>query len=103
MTVRVAKSLELAPGDRVELSVAHGSLLRAACYVYGAPLLGLLLASGLVHLLAEASNDWAALSWAVLGLGAGAAAGRVLARRDACVRGLKPVVSGLASGPETAT
>ncbi len=99
LTARVADSLQVAPGDRVELSVADRSLLRAACYVYGAPLLGLLLASALVHLLSEASNDWVALSWGTVGLFAGAAAGRVLARRDACVSGLRPTVCGRAGGP----
>ena len=99
LTARVADSLQVAPGDRVELSVANRSLIRAACYVYGAPLLGLLLASGFVHLSSEAPNDWVALLWGMVGLGAGAAAGRVLARRDTCVNGLRPTVSGRAGGP----
>lgn len=92
----MAGGLKLAAGERVKLSLTGASLLRAAFYAYGAPLLGLLLASGLVYLLAAASNDAVAVLWALGGMGGGAAVGGYMARRDACINALAPTVSGRA-------
>lgn len=99
LTAGIGEGMEIAlePGDRVVLSLAPADLVRAALIVYGAPLAGLLLASGLALLIVDPLTDLAALSFAVPGLVLGGIAGRRLAARDACVQDLAPTITGLAA------
>ena len=86
--------MPVAVGDRVRLAVAGSSLVRAASYLYGAPLLGLLAAAALAYLPAGDGNDAVGVIWALTGLAAGGLAGAALARRDACFRGMTPTITG---------
>lgn len=96
LTVRVADGLQVATGDRVTLSLAPTGLVQAALFVYGAPLGGLLLASGTAYLLLDPLTDMIALGFSACGLLAGGIVGRVLARRDGCVSRMSPSINGLA-------
>lgn len=96
LTVRVAAGLKIAVGDQVTLSLAPADLVHAALYVYGAPLGGLLLASGMAYLLVDPLTDALALGFSVFGLLAGGIVGRFLARRDECVSQMSPSISGYA-------
>jgi sigma-E factor negative regulatory protein RseC len=93
LQVRVADGLQVVTGDRVYLYLAATDLVRAALLAYGAPLAGLLLASGLAYLLIEPLHDAMALVIAVAGLLAGGIGGRALARRDRCIRQFSPSIN----------
>lgn len=79
-------------GQRVTLVLGESSLIRAALYLYGAPLLGILLGAGISQALLQTSNDAVSLVSAAIGLGAGGWAGAFLARRDACMADIKPAI-----------
>ncbi|NOX70991.1 MAG: SoxR reducing system RseC family protein [Gammaproteobacteria bacterium] len=96
LTVRVTAGLTVAAGDRVTLSLAPTDLVRAALFVYGAPLGGLLLFSGSAYLLIDPLADALALGFAIFGLLAGGFVGRTLARRGGCVSRMLPSISGYA-------
>lgn len=72
LQVNVAEQLQ--PGQKVELGITEGSLLRSAFLVYMTPLLGAILGGGLLQWLVE--GDF----YPVLGAIAGGVAGFVLAR-----------------------
>ena len=97
LTVGVATGLNIAAGDRVTLSLAPADLVHAALFVYGAPLGGLLLASGMAYLLVDPLTDAMALGFSAFGLLAGGLVGRFLARRDECVSQMSPSISGYAA------
>lgn len=94
LTVRVTSGLDVSTGDRVTLSLAPTDLVHAALFAYGAPLGGLLLASGMAYLLVDPLTDALALGFSAFGLLAGGIAGRILARRDGCVSRMSPSISG---------
>jgi len=85
VTARISNELNLVAGDRVTLSLAPRDLVRSALFVYGAPLAGLLLATGLSGVFFDSASDGLVLGLGLFGLLLGALAGRFLARRDACV------------------
>lgn len=93
LTARIAEGERIAVGARVLLSLESTSLVRAALCLYGAPLAGLLLGSGLALLLLEAASDAAALLWGAAGLATGAVVGRVWSRRDPCISSATPTIS----------
>ena len=64
-TIVVPSDEPLAPGQKVELGIAEGSLLGSAMLVYMSPLAGLFLFAALFQVLF--GSDLAALSGAVLG------------------------------------
>ena len=96
LTLPIADGLEIAVGERVTLSLKPSDLARAALFLYGLPLGGLLLASGLAFLVLEDPSDATALAWASVGLATGIVAGGVRARRDPCLSRLRPTISGRA-------
>lgn len=73
--LRVSVAQPLEPGQKIEIGLSEGSLLRSAALVYLTPLAGLLLGGGLGQV--WLGSDGAA----ALGALAGAAAGFWLARR----------------------
>lgn len=87
----VENDLELAAGDVVNISLAHGSLLRATIFVYGLPLAGAAGAALLGHLLAL--GDGGAAAMAVGGLFGGAAISRNRLRAGSCLARFVPTVS----------
>lgn len=105
---RVARSLgpyqtPLALGDMVQIGVAREALTRASLTAYAIPLFSML---GAV-LLVQDGGDAVAITAALLGLGAGVAAARVLARRwrnalVPLVLGRAAVVSGSSCAPPPA-
>jgi sigma-E factor negative regulatory protein RseC len=88
--VSLAADMPLATGDRVELVLAAGKVLRATLIVYGLPLLGALIAAAVAFLLAW--GDTVAVLAAIGGLSAGMLAGRHLLRRGACLQNFVPRV-----------
>lgn len=63
--------LALKPGDRVELGLSEGALLRGAVQVYGIPLAGFLLVPVLLATLLGTNNDLVLLLAGIAGLLAG--------------------------------
>jgi len=94
MTVPVADGFRVSAGDRVLLTLAPGSLMRAVLCLYGVPLAGLLIGaySGLLAGVA----DGLAAALAAAGLAGGVLFGRWIARRDPCLSTLRPSISGRA-------
>lgn len=97
LDVRVADGLRVTAGDRVCLSLAATDLVHAALFAYGAPLAGLLLASGLAFFLIHPLHDGLALAMAVAGLLAGGMGGRMMARREGCINQFSPSINAHAS------
>jgi len=97
LDVRVADGLRVASGDRVCLSLAATDLVQAALFAYGAPLFGLLLASGLAYFLIDPMHDALALGMAAIGLLAGGVYGRIMARRNGCISQFSPSINAFAS------
>lgn len=87
-------SMGVRAGDRVRLSLASGSLWRAAAYAYGLPLAGLVLTPGAAWWLGLVEGDRQAVLLALIGVAAGAWAGRLMLARDACLQRLAPVIAG---------
>ena len=96
----IADGVTVRVGERVVLGLEDGRLLRAAGYLYGLPLAGLLAASGLAFL-AGIDSDALVVAFALSGLAAGATLGRTLVRRDACVRRLMPTIDAKVTGAGT--
>lgn len=91
ITAKLIDGLSVQPGQTVHLAVSDRSLLRGSLYLYGAPLLGLVVGTA-VSTLVPAAGDGAALVAAAFGLLAGGLAGAVLARRDRCLASLTPSI-----------
>jgi sigma-E factor negative regulatory protein RseC len=87
----VEQDLELGEGDVVSISLAHGSVLRAALLVYGLPLAGAAGAALLAYLLAL--GDGGAAAMAIGGLLGGAMIGRYRLKTGACLERFTPTVS----------
>jgi sigma-E factor negative regulatory protein RseC len=79
-------------GDKVTLSIASSSLLRAALLAYGLPLAGTVLALTLGWLLMAPLSDLAAALIALAGLLAGFFAGRGQLRKDDWCRQFVPSI-----------
>jgi positive regulator of sigma E activity len=79
-------------GDKVTLSIASSSLLRAALLAYGLPLAGTVLALILGWLLMAPLSDLAAALIALAGLLAGFFAGRGQLRKDDWCRQFVPSI-----------
>lgn len=77
LQVNITQSLE--PGQKVELGIPEGSLLRSAFLVYMVPLIGVILGGGILQWLFEA--DIYAVLGAVMGGGLGFVIARSLAGR----------------------
>jgi sigma-E factor negative regulatory protein RseC len=84
----IAQPLE--PGQRVEVGIAEGSLLRSAMLVYMTPLLGVMLGGGLLQWVF--GSDSAAALGALLGGGAAFLLARSLAKRLDAQADYQPVV-----------
>jgi len=88
LQVRIDQPLE--PGQRVEVGIAEGSLLRSAMLVYLMPLLGMMLGGSLLQYLLG-TDAFAALG-ALLGGGASFMLARSLAYRLGKQVGYQPIV-----------
>ncbi len=97
LDVRVTNGLRVASGDRVCLSLAATDLVHAVLFAYGAPLAGLLLATGLAYFLIDPLHDVLAVAVAAFGLLAGGIGGRIMARRDGCISQFSPSINAFAS------
>ncbi|ATA20976.1 RseC/MucC-like positive regulator of sigma(E) [Gibbsiella quercinecans] len=78
------------PGQRIEVGIAEGSLLRSAMLVYLAPLLGILLGAAMLQWLM--GSDSAALLGALVGGGGAFLVVRRLAGRLSAQASYQPVV-----------
>lgn len=87
---RVAADLDLHSGDRVSMSLEPRHLLRAAGIVYGYPLLGGVMAAGVVMILGL--GDVMAALLALTGLVAGILLARIRIQNSRCLRQFTPVV-----------
>ena len=97
LTIRIDDGVRISAGDQVRLSLAPAELVWASVYAYGAPLAGLLLAAGFAFLLVDPLSDLLAVLVSIGGLLGGGVAGRMLARRNACVSRISPSIAGLAN------
>ena len=88
LQVNIEQPLE--PGQKVELGITEGSLLRSALLVYMTPLVGLLLGGGLMQM--WLNSDLFALLGAVAGGAVGFLAARFLANQREDEQGYQPVV-----------
>jgi sigma-E factor negative regulatory protein RseC len=87
----VEHDIEIAEGDVVRISLAHGNLLRAALIVYGLPLAGATGAAMLAYLLAL--GDGGAAAMAIGGLLGGAMISRYRLGSGSCLARFTPTVS----------
>ena len=83
--------MQLGEGDRVQLSLAAQSVLRAAVIVYGTPMLGALASAAAAYGLSL--GDAGAAVAALAGLGAGVLYGRWRLKRTECLREFVPTVT----------
>ncbi|MDL4619640.1 SoxR-reducing system protein RseC [Citrobacter amalonaticus] len=97
-TIVVASDAPLAPGQKVELGIAEGSLLGSAMLVYLSPLVGLFLIASLFQVLF--GSDLAALSGAVLGGVGGFLIARGYSRKLAEREAWQPVILNVALPPD---
>lgn len=97
-TIVVASDVPLAPGQKVELGIAEGSLLGSAMLVYLSPLVGLFLIASLFQVLF--GSDLAALSGAVLGGVGGFLIARGYSRKLAEREAWQPVILNVALPPD---
>lgn len=86
--VRQGDSLQ--EGDTVEIALAPNNVLRAAAIVYGLPMLGALIATGIAYRLAL--GDIEAAIAALAGLGIGLSFGRWRLRKALCLNQFTPIV-----------
>ncbi|MDU6411939.1 MAG: SoxR-reducing system protein RseC [Yersiniaceae bacterium] len=88
LQVEIEQPLE--PGQKVELGITEGSLLRSALLVYMTPLAGVLLGGGLMQM--GFNSDLFALLGAVIGGTAGFLTARYLAKHTTNEQSYQPVV-----------
>jgi sigma-E factor negative regulatory protein RseC len=91
LDVALQEGGDFAEGDAVSIELAPGNVLRAALLVYGLPLAGA--AAGAAAAYAFALGDAGAAATALVGLAAGAMAGRRRLRDDACAARFTPTLS----------
>lgn len=96
-TIVVPSVEPLAPGQKVELGIAEGSLLGSAMLVYMSPLVGLFLIASLFQVLF--GSDLAAMSGAVLGGVGGFLIARGYSRKLAAREAWQPVILNVALPP----
>ena len=97
MTVALPPETAVRVGDRVNLIVQPGGLLRAAATAYGFPLAGLVLATGLARVMESAEVE--SVVWGLCGMLGGFMLAR--RRRERCLSSLRPRISGpVASAPD---
>lgn len=96
-TLVVPSDEPLAPGQKVELGIAEGSLLGSALLVYMTPLVGLFLVASVFQMLF--GSDLAALSGAVLGGVGGFLIARGYSRKLASREAWQPVILNVALPP----
>ena len=84
----IDSGLHLGEGDRVQLTLAPDSVLRASIIVYGFPLLGAIVAAAVAYSLSL--GDLGAALAALAGIGAGMLFGRRRLRRKQCLREFMP-------------
>ncbi|EOH6333014.1 MULTISPECIES: SoxR-reducing system protein RseC [Citrobacter] len=96
-TIVVPSAEPLAPGQKVELGIAEGSLLGSAMLVYLSPLVGLFIFAALFQVLF--GSDIAALSGAVLGGVGGFLIARGYSRKLAEREAWQPVILNVALPP----
>ncbi|AMG91492.1 SoxR-reducing system protein RseC [Citrobacter amalonaticus] len=97
-TIVVESDVPLAPGQKVELGIAEGSLLGSAMLVYLSPLVGLFLIASLFQVLF--GSDLAALSGAILGGVGGFLIARGYSRKLAEREAWQPVILNVALPPD---
>lgn len=97
-TIVVASDVPLAPGQKVELGIAEGSLLGSAMLVYLSPLVGLFFIASLFQVLF--GSDLAALSGAILGGVGGFLIARGYSRKLAEREAWQPVILNVALPPD---
>ncbi|NMP26036.1 SoxR-reducing system protein RseC [Rahnella sp. SAP-1] len=88
LQVTIAEPLE--PGQKVELGIMEGSLLRSALLVYMTPLFGVIAGGGILQWLLK--GDIYALIGALVGGALGFAAARYLAAKVADKEAYQPVI-----------
>lgn len=96
-TIVVPSAEPLAPGQKVELGIAEGSLLGSTMLVYLSPLVGLFIFAALFQVLF--GSDIAALSGAVLGGVGGFLIARGYSRKLAEREAWQPVILNVALPP----
>jgi len=96
--IDVPPGCSAAVGDRVQLTVASGELLRGAMLGYGIPLAGMLAVPGLLAGLTSAPGDAATVLAAAGGLLAGWLASRYLLRRGNPCRRLVATIESSGNG-----
>jgi len=87
-------SMQLQAGDQVTLELSPQSLLKASFFVYGLPLLGVVIVLLSGWLLVGPLTDAAAIALAVVGFVAGLLAGRMHINRDQCLAQFVPRIAG---------
>jgi sigma-E factor negative regulatory protein RseC len=86
----IRDSLEVGPGDRVQIALDPAELLQAAFVAYGVPLLAFVVAAASAWL--AGWNEPATVVAALVGVVIGVAAARTYLARRRCLRGFTPVV-----------
>ena len=94
----ISGAMDLHAGDEVQIELAPHNVLRAALQVYGAPLLGVLIMTGLAYL--ADWPDWQAAVAGGVGVLGGAAISRYRLRRVRCLRQFTPVITRRLASPE---
>jgi len=97
-TLQVSISERLEPGQKVELGITEGSLLRSAFLVYMTPLLGVILGGGLLQGLT--GGDFYSVVGAIAGGVAGFVLARALASRLEHHAGYAPVILQIGLPPD---
>lgn len=87
----ISGAMDLREGDEVQIELAPHNVLRAALQVYGAPLVGVLIMTGLAHLAGWSDLQGAAAGG--VGVLAGAAISRYRLKRVRCLRQFTPVIT----------
>lgn len=96
LQVHIAEQLQ--PGQKVELGITEGSLIRSALLVYMTPLLGVILGGGLLQWLTQ--SDLYSVVGAVTGGVLGFLVARALATRLEMQAGYQPVILQIGLPPD---
>ncbi|RZV35228.1 MAG: hypothetical protein EX272_11000 [Chromatiales bacterium] len=94
----ISAAMDLCEGDEVQIELAPHNVLRAALQVYGAPLLGVLIMTGIAYL--ADLPDWQGAVAGGVGVLAGAAVSRYRLKRARCLRQFTPVITRRLAGTE---
>lgn len=96
LELAIAADRDFEEGDVVALELAPANVLRAASIVYGLPLTGAAIGAALAYFVAL--GDAGAAVMALVGLGAGAIAGRQRLASESCLARFTPTVARMAKG-----